>query len=336
LPRLYEQMSRSRLFELVVAELWQTGLISGEMHLGTGEEAVAAGVVSHLRDGDGLALAHRSTPPLVVRGVPLTELLHEILGHEQGLCGGRGGHMHLLSRSHLAASSGIVGSSLPVGAGFALAARRHHQGSVGVAFTGDGALNQGMALDLAVAWSLPMLAVCIDNGWAITTRSSEVTGGDLRERARSFGWVVDDVDGSDVLAVDRSASRAIRQLREGAGPRFIYARCPRLDGHFLGDPLVRQARSLTGGEARATLGRVLRSSGTSGAGVLARAESLARMIGAMRKARFAPEREGREDPLRKARSAMKRYSPRLTEEIERRVEEEVTSVVQNVLPDGSR
>ena len=82
---LYHQMLRARAYEAAVADLWLRGLISGEMHLGTGEEAVAAGVVTHLRDGDGLALAHRCSPPLVVRGVPLVPMLRELLGMPDGL-----------------------------------------------------------------------------------------------------------------------------------------------------------------------------------------------------------------------------------------------------------
>src|SRR5579872_7090727 len=97
-------MFRSRTFELAVADLWNQGLVSGEMHLGTGEEAVAAGVVTHLGPGDGLSLTHRCSPGLVIRGVSLVALLRELLGKEDGLCGGRGGHMHLASREHLVAA----------------------------------------------------------------------------------------------------------------------------------------------------------------------------------------------------------------------------------------
>lgn len=120
---LYRQMLRSRRFEESVKDLWEQGKISGEMHLGIGEEAIAAGVVSQLQEGDAMALDHRSTPPLVVRGVDLLLLVREFLGSADGLCCGMGGHMHLFSPRHLAASSGIVGSSGPAAAGFALAAQ---------------------------------------------------------------------------------------------------------------------------------------------------------------------------------------------------------------------
>jgi pyruvate dehydrogenase E1 component alpha subunit len=333
LSDLYRQMARVRAFELAVADLWSQGLISGEMHLGTGEEAVAAGVVSHLRDGDGLALAHRATPPLVVRGVPIVDLLREFLGQSDGLCGGKGGHMHLFSRSHLAASSGIVGASLPVGAGFALAAKLQRPGSVAVAFIGDGALNQGMALEtlnLARAWSLPMVIVCIDNGWAITTTAGSVTGGDLKKRASAFGWRVVAVDGTEVEKVHETFGIALEKVRKGKGPVFLYATCPRLDGHFLGDQLLRQARDPLGEEGRSTLARVLGSAKSSGSGLASRAGSMTKMMGVMSKARRGPRREGRRDPLRKARQALQRQPGEL-ERIEREVAAEIDQAVTAAL-----
>ena len=140
---LYRHMLRSRLFELAVAKLWNDGDISGEMHLGTGEEAIAAGVVSQLTDGDAMALDHRGTPPLLMRGVDPVTLLRELLGRSDGLCAGMGGHMHLFSPEHLAASSGIVGASGPAVVGFALAAQRLRPGTLAAAFFGEGAVNQG-------------------------------------------------------------------------------------------------------------------------------------------------------------------------------------------------
>ena len=110
---LYEHMLRSRLFEDAVTHIWNQGKISGEMHLSVGEEAIVAGTVTQLQDGDAMALDHRGTSPLVMRGVNLVLLLREFLGLPDGLCGGQGGHMHLFSREHLAASSGIVGASGP-------------------------------------------------------------------------------------------------------------------------------------------------------------------------------------------------------------------------------
>ncbi|MBE3063569.1 MAG: thiamine pyrophosphate-dependent dehydrogenase E1 component subunit alpha, partial [Spirochaetes bacterium] len=172
---LYRQMLRSRLVETEVIRFWDDGLISGEMHLGIGEEGVAAAVVSRMREGDAMALDHRGTPALVMRGIDLVSLFKELLGRPDGLCCGRGGHMHLISRELLSASSGIVGASGPAAAGFALAAKRLRPGSLSAAFFGEGAMNEGMlmeSLNLAAVWKLPVLFVCKDNQLSITTLSS--------------------------------------------------------------------------------------------------------------------------------------------------------------------
>lgn len=164
---LYALMLKARLFEEATAKLWHEGMISGEMHLGTGEEAIIAGIVSHLKEGDAMALDHRGTAALLMRGVEPVLLLREFLGCKDGLCGGMGGHMHLFSKEHLAASSGIVGAEGPAAVGFALAAQYLRPGAIAVAFFGDGAMNQGMlmeSMNLASVWKLPVLFVCKDDG----------------------------------------------------------------------------------------------------------------------------------------------------------------------------
>ncbi|MDH3497384.1 MAG: thiamine pyrophosphate-dependent dehydrogenase E1 component subunit alpha [Gemmatimonadota bacterium] len=333
-PDLYRQMLRARAYEVAVADLWRRGLISGEMHLGTGEEAVAAGVVTHLRDGDGLALAHRCSPPLVVRGVPLVRMLRELLGKPDGLGHGRAGHMHLFSREHLAGSSGVVGASLPMGAGLALAASRLRPRRIAVAFTGDGALNQGMALEtlnLAVAWNLPLLVVCIDNRWAIATRSADVSGGEPGERAAAFGWQTARVDGRDVLAVHAAAQTLIGRLRKGRKPAFLLATCPRLDGHFLGDPMLRMARQpLTDG--RELLGEVAGAATRKGGDLLRRVGGVLRMTRLLVQARAGAERDGRGDPLQQARDAMAR-DPEVRDRIEHEVHDEIASALEAALID---
>jgi pyruvate dehydrogenase E1 component alpha subunit len=338
LAGLYRQMLRARSYEPAVEELWNRGLIAGEMHLGTGEEAVAAGVVSFLGEGDGLALTHRCSPALVVRGVPLVPMLRELLGCEDGLCAGHGGHMHLFSKERMAATSGIVGASLPTAAGFALANRRLRANKVAVAFTGTGAMNSGMALEtlnLAAAWSLPLIIVCIDNGWAITTASEAVTGGSLVDRARAFGPRADSVDGRDVRAVHKVAGKLIASARRGKGPAFLLATCPRLDGHFLGDPLLRMARQPVA-EGRSTFAKVISSATSRGGGGLKdRAGGMTRMMSMMARARRSPTRERRGDPMLAVRKAMKkqeaerdRIDAEVGAEIEAAVKEALEGVVE--------
>ena len=218
---LYRLMLKSRLFEEAVIQIWNEGKISGEMHLGIGEEAIAAGICAQLKEGDAMALDHRGTPPLIMRGVEPVTLLREFLGHPDGLCAGMGGHMHLFCREHLIASSGIVGASGPAAVGFALAAQHLRPATLSVAFFGEGAMNQGMlmeSLNLAVIWNLPVLFVCKDDEWAITTLSRSVTGGNLVARASGFGMHGLEVDGCDVTEVWHAAHEAIERARRGDGP----------------------------------------------------------------------------------------------------------------------
>lgn len=244
--RLATTMARSRRYEQATLDLWERGLISGELHLSIGEEGVAAGVVDHLVEGDAIAADHRSSAVMVARGVGLEPMLQELLGDPAGLCSGRGGHMHLLSRDHLAVADGIVGASGPLACGFALSASMLQPGRVAVAFFGEGAVNQGMlmeALNLAAVWQLPVLFVCKDSGWAITTRSATVTAGDPVRRAASFGLPTARVDGADVVQVWTSAGAAIDRMRDHPGPAFLLARVRRPDGHLANDPLMRPLRS---------------------------------------------------------------------------------------------
>ncbi len=244
---LYETMLRSRCLEEAITRLWEEGYIFGEMHLGIGEEAIIAGVLSHIIPGDAIATDHRSTPPFLMRGVDPEVLLLELLGHQKGLCLGMGGHMHLFNQELLLTSSGIVGSSGPSAVGFALAAKYRKTNNIAVAFFGEGAMNQGMlleSLNLAASMNLPVLFVCKDNNWAITTQSNEVTGGVLLDRVRGFGIEAREIDGSDVKAVWQATKTAIPRMRGGKkSPYFIQAHCTHKEGHFLGDPLLRFHRA---------------------------------------------------------------------------------------------
>lgn len=329
---LYRQMLRCRRFEESVKDLWEKGKISGEMHLGIGEEAIAAGVVDHLREGDAMALDHRGTPPLVVRGVDLVSLLREFLGLENGLCSGMGGHMHLFSPQHLAASSGIVGAAGPCAAGFAMAAQYLRPGNIAVAFFGDGAMNQGMlmeSLNLAVVWKLPVLFVCKDNEWAITTRSPYVTGGSLIARAQSFGMPAMEVDGADVEAVWDAAAQGVARARNGDGPAFLLARCSRIEGHFLGDPLLRvvqkplqQMKDMTVPLLRSVIAK-------NGLPVRERVSGLGTTISLISQA-VKDQHGKRRDPLELTRSRLAKDTRRL-EELHKEVDQEITQAVEAAL-----
>jgi len=330
---LYARMAKARAFELALADLWRQGLISGEMHLGTGEEAVAAALTAHLRPGDAVALDHRCTPVLALLEVDMVAMMREMLGRRDGLCGGQGGHMHLMSREHLAAASGIVGAAGPTAAGFGLAAKQLRRGSVAVAFFGDGAANQGMLLEsfnLAAAWSLPVIFVCKDNGWAITTNTTSMTAGDLCERARGCGLWAHDIDGLDVKALDGVAARTVRRARRGQGPSFIRARCARLDGHFLGDPMVKTARQPMR-EGAEVLRKVMAAAIKSGGGSFTeRAGSLLSMTRLLVKVRDN-RCGGRNDPLVRARRLLRRRHGAEVSAIEERVRAEVREAMTRAM-----
>jgi len=332
---LYESMLRSRLFEEAVSRLWHDGAISGEMHLGTGEEGIVAGVVDHLVDGDAMALDHRGTPPMLMRGIDPVALLREFMGHPDGLCGGKGGHMHLFSPEQFIASSGIVGSSGPTATGFALAGTLLRPRSVAVAFFGEGATNQGMLMEsfnLAVAWKLPVLFVCKDNQWAITTESPSVTGGSVTERARSFGMTAVEVEGWDVEAVWRAAGPVIADARAGRGPAFIHASCIHNEGHFLGDHLVRIARRPVVEMATMT-GPLLKSMArVKGAGATDRAASLMSILGLIRRS-FKERSRSSKDPVARLRLLLRTDLRRLSK-VEERVTRELADVLERV--SGSR
>ena len=333
---LYRLMLKSRLLEEAIAQLWHDGLISGEMHLGTGEEAIVAGVVSHLREGDAMALDHRGTAALLMRGVDPVQILRELLGYPDGLCGGMGGHMHLFSKEHLAASSGIVGAAGPTAAGFALAAQSLRPEAVAIAFFGDAAMNQGMlmeSMNLASVWSLPVLFVCKDDGWGITTKSEEVTGGTLNGRALALGVPAVDVDGLDVSLVWEAAHEAMENIRSGRGPMFLHARCVHLEGHFLGYQLLKMVRAplkempgITG-----TLTRSFLRPG--GAALRERLSGLKSVMATVLSTFRDPRQDHSNDPVSHARAAVESDPARLRD-LEDQIENEITRALASAVEEA--
>lgn len=333
---LYAEMKKSRLFEEAVTQLWQEGLISGEMHLGTGEEAIIAGVLAHVQDGDALALDHRPTAAFLMRGVDPLLILRELLGSEDGLCKGCGGHMHLFSKKHLAASSGIVGAAGPAATGFALAAQHLRPQAIAVAFFGEGAMNQGMLLEsinLAAVWRLPVLFVCKDDSWSITSDSRQLTGGSLRQRVEGLGVAYQEVDGLDVQTVCKAAERAIRSLREGNGACFLHAHCVHLEAHFLGYTLVRATRDPIGEVptiVRPLLQSFLRR---KGAPLRERTQGMREVLSSLLMTSRDPRRSLTSDPVWRARQELRADSQRLAT-LEANLEREVSDIISVARHEG--
>ncbi len=328
---LYSEMLRCRLYEVEVKRLWLEGAIPGEMHMSMGEEGVVVGIVDQLVDGDAMALDHRGTAPMLVRGVDPLLMLKEFMGKPDGLGGGMGGHMHMFSPEHQIASSGIVGSSGPAGVGFAIANQRLRPGKISVAFFGEGAVNEGMMLEafnLATVWKLPVMFVCKDNGQAIVTQSKKVTGGNLIERATGFGMRAVEVDGSDVEEVWKLANEEIKRLRNGDGPTFMYATCVHLEGHFLGDQLLRLAHPSVSETLKMTASLVKAHTQSKGAPLRERTASLKETLGILREsAQIHRSKEG--DPIPILRKKLAGMDEVKLQEIELQVKTEIEAISRN-------
>jgi TPP-dependent pyruvate/acetoin dehydrogenase alpha subunit len=234
-----------RAFEEAALEGLKDGLVKGAIHPSIGQEAVAAGVCLNLRRDDILLSTHRGHGHTLAKGASPEAMMRELLGRAGGTSEGKGGSMHIADFAvGMLGANGVVAANLPiaVGAAQALALRGlgTADGPIVCCIFGDGAVNRGPfleALNWARIYDLRVLFVCEDNGFAATTRTAALTGGDgPLARARALGIDGAEVDGNDLLAVDAAARDAIAAVRSGAGPRFLLARTYRLTGHTGADP----------------------------------------------------------------------------------------------------
>jgi len=242
----YRSMRTIRDFEERVHDEFASGDIPGFVHLYAGEEASAVGICSHLTDADAIASTHRGHGHCIAKGVEINGMMAEIYGRVTGSCKGKGGSMHIadLSKGMLGAN-GIVGGGPPLICGRALASKLKGDGSVAVAFFGDGASNQGTTLEslnLASIWNLPVIFVAENNGYAEATSSTwSVATDDIADRAAAFGMPGVIVDGFDFFAVHEAAGEAVARAREGGGPTLIEVKFTRYFGHFEGDQQLYRA-----------------------------------------------------------------------------------------------
>jgi TPP-dependent pyruvate/acetoin dehydrogenase alpha subunit len=236
---LYARMVLIRSFERKLQELFSRGRLPGFVHLYVGEEAIAVGACSVLREQDKITSTHRGHGHLIAKGADPGLMMAEIMGKATGLCRGKGGSMHIADYSlGILGANGIVGGGIPIATGSALADRVLGRDSVTVCFFGDGAANQGVlleALNLSAIWHLPVVFVCENNGWTEWMRTQDITAGQIADRAQPFGVASAVVDGNDVLAVRASVSAAVRRARDGRGPSLVEARTYRMLAHNEGE-----------------------------------------------------------------------------------------------------
>jgi TPP-dependent pyruvate/acetoin dehydrogenase alpha subunit len=237
---LYSRMLTIRRFEEAAYRAYEQGEIAGTIHVSIGQEAVAVGVVSALEHDDPVFSHHRAHGHALARGVDAGRLMAELFGRSDGVCGAKGGSMHVTDvECAFLGSLAVVGGSVPLAVGAALASHVLRQGRVCTVFFGDGAVNQGVlyeSLNLAAIWSLPVLFVCENNGYAISVPADYATSGEgLCDRARAFGLTATLVDGQDLIAVREAAAESVSVCR-AAGPALLECRTYRFMGHSRGDP----------------------------------------------------------------------------------------------------
>src|SRR6056297_808009 len=239
---LYQQVVRLRTFEERAYRLFMEGLVKGTSHLSLGMEAIAAGFGEAMRSDDYTFCTYRGHAHTLARGTPMAGVMGELLGRASGVCGGKGGSMHLASVEHgVMGSYAIIGAHLPIANGAAWSAKARGSGQVTVCFFGDGATNIGAfheALNLAKVWNLPVVFVCENNLYMEYTAIGDVTAVEhpAADRASAYGLDSIIVDGNDPDAVYLAAARAIGRARSGGGPSLIEAVTYRSGGHSRADP----------------------------------------------------------------------------------------------------
>jgi pyruvate dehydrogenase E1 component alpha subunit len=238
---MYEKMLEIRYFEEKVFELYGQNLVPGTIHLYAGEEAVAVGVCSSLRKDDYITSTHRGHGHCIAKGAELKRTMAEILGKKTGYCKGKGGSMHIADfQIGMLGATAVVGAGLPIAVGAGLSAKLRKTDQVVACFFGEGASNQGTfheSINMASAWSLPVIFVCENNLYAMGTRQSRIMNiENISDRAGAYGISGVTVDGNDVLAVFEASQKAVDQARSGAGPTLIECKTYRHKGHSRVDP----------------------------------------------------------------------------------------------------
>jgi pyruvate dehydrogenase E1 component alpha subunit len=240
LIRAYRSMVTIRRFEERVQEEFSKGGIPGFVHLYAGEEASAVGMCQHLGPKDYIASTHRGHGHSIAKGCDVVGMMCELFARESGLCGGKGGSMHIADlHQGMLGANGIVGGGPPLVVGAALTAKTLGTATVAVCFSGDGASNQGTtfeALNMAVVLRLPAVFVFENNQYGEGTGVGYAVGShDIAGRAGGFGMPAVKVNGDDFFAVHEAAREAVERARSGGGPSAIEVDTCRFYGHHSGD-----------------------------------------------------------------------------------------------------
>lgn len=237
---LLEKMMLARKFEENVQYYFSLGMIHGTTHLGIGEEATAAGTCLALTKDDDMFATHRGHSAAIAKGIDLNAMMAEIFGKSTGVCKGRGGSMHIADKDvGVLGANGIVGPSMALACGAAFAHKRRGERAIAAAFFGDGATNEGIfheSMNLASVWNLPVLFVCTNNLYGMSTHISRVMKNtNLADRAIPYGMEALTVDGNDAEAVYDAVSAAREKILETSEPMMIVQNTYRISGHSKSD-----------------------------------------------------------------------------------------------------
>lgn len=244
--KLFKEMFKIRQFEKKVEFLFTRGRIHGTSHLYIGQEAIAVGVCSQLKENDFVTSTHRGHGHAIAKQLPLSLLLAELQGKETGFCSGRGGTQHIVSMKHHFIANGVTGGAAVTGTGIALSFQMQQKKQIVVSFFGDGAINEGHiheAINIAAVWKLPIIYVCENNLYAMSTHTKEtMVIQDISERAKSYGIKTYCIDGNDLDLVIETIKEAAERSRQELGPVFVECKTYRHSGHSKNDQFLYRTR----------------------------------------------------------------------------------------------
>jgi pyruvate dehydrogenase E1 component alpha subunit len=233
---MLQRMLEIRISEEQIQELFLQNLIRGTTHLCIGQEACSIGVAWALEEGDTVTCTYRGHGHALALGMPIKDMMAEMMGKESGCCRGKGGSMHMTDASiGLLGANAIVGAQIPIAVGAALTSQVKKEGKVAVTFFGEGATNIGTfheALNMAAIWQLPVVFCCENNlygEYSALHRTTPVS--DIAVRAQSYNMPAEIVDGQDAETVYEAAKKAVDRARDGGGPTLLELKTYRFRGH---------------------------------------------------------------------------------------------------------
>ena len=240
LVELYRRMLRIRKFEEQAKECFTKGMLAGNIHLAIGQEAAEVGACAALTDRDYITGTHRGHGQCIAKGAKTDKMMAELFGKKTGYCQGKGGSMHIVDANlGILGANGIVGAGIPIATGAAYASKTWGDDAVTLCFFGDAAANQGTfheAINMGAAWDLPVIYLCENNKYGVSTDISRVTNNEhISERAAAYNIPGITVDGNDVLAVYEAVKTAVERARRGEGPSLVECLTYRHEGHYCGD-----------------------------------------------------------------------------------------------------